>query len=428
MSAPSAAAASVAASCPVAAPSSPIRVGVAGCTGVVGQRFLDLLRSHPWFEVVAVSASDRSAGRPYGEVASWRLNSDVPESVARLIILPTTVAAFQAARVAVVFSALDASVAGEFEEDLARGGIKVFSNARNHRYDSRVPILIPHANPEHIAIVPSQQRAQGYTSGGYIVTNANCSSTGLVVALRPLQDAFGLESLFVTTMQAISGAGYPGVSSLDITDNVVPYISGEEDKMEMEPQKILGSIGADSSSSSDSPPILLPAEFRVSAQCNRVHVIDGHMECVSVKLSKPATVEEVEAAMRNYLSEGQRAAHTRCDATRRTSGSDPSQPAEPHSLLILPSLSFSHLSVFCSAQLLRLPSAPTRPLFVHSTANRPQPRLDRDREGGFVVTVGRVRTCPLLDFKFALCSHNTVLGAAGGSILNAELAFAKGLI
>lgn len=202
--------------------------------------------------------------------------------------------------------------------------------------------------------------------------------------VQPLRDAFGIEKLFVTTLQAISGAGYPGVASLDITDNVVPFISGEEDKMEVEPQKILGDIAAaEEGDGFGDLPQFVPADFVVSAQCNRVHVIDGHTECVSVKLRKPATVAQVEECMRQWQSE---------------------------------------------AQTLRLHSAPAHPLFVHSAENRPQPRLDRDRDNGFVVTVGRVRTCPLLDFKFTLCSHNTVLGAAGGSILNAELAVAKGFL
>jgi aspartate-semialdehyde dehydrogenase len=365
----------------VAPPAERILVGVAGCTGVVGQRFLSMLAEHPWFRLAAISASDKSAGKRYDEAAAWKLTTDLPADIAAMAVLPNTVESFLAAKCVVVFSALDTGVATQFELDLAAAGIKVFSNASSHRMDARVPILIPHANAEHIAILPAQQRAMGYEEkGGYIVTNANCSSTGLVVALRPLQDAFGIDSLFVTTLQAISGAGYPGVPSLDITDNTIPYISGEEDKMEMEPQKILGRVGKVEGEKEER---FIPAGFKVSAQCNRVHVIDGHQECVSIKLKQKATLEQVQACLRDWQSE---------------------------------------------AQLLRLPSAPVHPIHLHTAANRPQPRLDRDRERGFVVTVGRVRECPLFDWKFTLCSHNTVLGAAGGSILNAELAYAKGYI
>lgn len=394
------AAAAAASSPKPSAPFSRILVGVAGCTGVVGQRFLSMLSKHPWFRLAAVTASDKSAGKRYDEAAAWKLTSDLPGDIAAMVVLPNTVESFVAAKCRVVFSALDTGVATDFELALAEAGVKVFSNASSHRMDARVPILIPHANAEHIDILSAQQRAMGYDkerdgdadgrrAGGFIVTNANCSSTGLVVALRPLQDAFGIDSLFVTTLQAISGAGYPGVPSLDICDNTIPYIGGEEDKLEQEPAKILGTIGrrdeaARDQSSSSSEVEFLPAEFRVSAQCNRVHVIDGHQECVSIKLKqRGVTVHQVEECLRNWQSE---------------------------------------------AQSLKLPSAPLRPIHLSPAANRPQPRLDRDREGGFVVTVGRVRACPLLDFKFVLCSHNTILGAAGGSILNAELAYAKGFI
>jgi aspartate-semialdehyde dehydrogenase len=357
------------------------RVGILGATGLVGQRFIALLESHPWFDVVAVAASEKSAGKTYGVAVNWKLTTALPSRVKDLPVTQCTPEEFKPAQVDIVFSALDASVAGEIEEQFAAAGYPVFSNAKNHRYDADVPILIPHVNASHLDIVPHQRKTRGYPAKGCIVTNANCSSTGLVIALKPLLDAFGLAKLFVVTMQAISGAGYPGVSAMDIYDNVVPYIGGEEPKLQKEPAKILGKLDAEAKS-------FIPEEFPVSAHCNRVPVIDGHTECVSVQFCKPATVEQVIQVLRDYRSE---------------------------------------------AQTLKLPSAPEAPIYVFDEKvnpedfNRPQPRLDRDLGGGYVVTVGRVRECPLLGFKFVLLSHNTVIGAAGGSIQNAELAVAKGL-
>ena len=354
-----------------------VAVCILGCTGVVGQKFICLLTNHPYFHIVGLGASERSSGRQYSAAVSWRQPSAIPAQVAGMTVTDCDVASVKASAAQVVFSALDSSVAGEVESALAAAGLAVFSNARNHRYDRSVPILIPHVNAAHLELVRQQQRERGDgSSGGFIVTNSNCSSAGLVVALKPLQDRFGLEAVHVVTLQAISGAGYPGVSALDIVDNVIPFVSGEEDKLQQEPLKILGQL-------SPAADCVLPAAFRISAACNRVATLDGHMECVSVQLTRPASVQEVEDAMRSYESEAQR---------------------------------------------LQLPSAPVRPIAVLTGEDRPQPRLDRDAGGGMVVSVGRVRPCPLLSVKFVVCSHNTVIGAAGGSIQNAELAVAKGLI
>jgi len=347
----------------------PLLVGILGATGAVGQKFIQLLDGHPWFVVHALGAG-QSAGKIYKEGVSWKLTTPIPEAVKFKPIFSCEPANFAGCHL--IFSALDASVAGEIEMNFAKSGFPVFSNAKNHRYDRTVPILVPQANASHIDIIPAQKAEKQFPGNGYIITNANCSSTGLVVALKPLLDKFGLSKLLVFTMQAVSGAGYPGVASLDIVDNVIPFISGEEPKMEMEPQKILGSIKENQ---------FQPASFVVSAHCNRTCVIDGHTECVSIKFQKEnVPVEEVIAALKNYMSE---------------------------------------------VQELKLPSAPPRPIQVLEEDNRPQPRLDRDLGRGFVVTVGRVRECPIFDVKLTLCSHNTVIGAAGGSIQCAELAVVK---
>jgi len=267
----------------------------------------------------------------------------------------------------IVFSGLDASVAGEIETNFAKAGYIVISNSRNHRYDSDVPILVPEVNPEHLAVIGSQSYGKGA-----IITNPNCSATGLVVALKPLLDTFGLEAVSVVTMQAISGAGYPGVASLDIVDNVVPFIGGEEPKLESEPQKILGKLVNGH---------FEPAPFKVSASCNRVAVIDGHTECVAVKLGCKPQADEIIAAWRDFQGEPQR---------------------------------------------LKLPSAPEKPLCYFEENAYPQPKLHRQLGNGMTVSLGRLRECPILDYKFVVLSHTTVRGAAGGAILNAELFVAKG--
>ena len=345
-----------------------IPVAVLGATGNVGQRFVQLLEHHPWFRVAELVASERSAGKPYHEAASWRLSATMPSSVREL-----PVQGYHAdLQSPVVFSGLPGEIAEEIEQRLASGGHAVLSNTSTHRMEPDVPLLIPEVNPEHIAAIPIQQKNRGWS--GYIVTNANCSTIHLTLALKPLQDAFGIERLLVTTMQAVSGAGYPGVRSLDMIDNVVPYIGGEEEKMETEAQKMLGGW-----SDADG---FVPADFVASAQCNRVPVRDGHMECVSIQLGGDPSPEEVVSAFEAFRGEPQE---------------------------------------------LELPSAPPQPVIVRTEPNRPQPVLDRE-DADMASVVGRVRRCPVLGSKFVVLGHNTVRGAAGASVLNAEYFKVKGLL
>ncbi|MEM1055966.1 MAG: aspartate-semialdehyde dehydrogenase [Bacteroidota bacterium] len=343
-----------------------IRVGILGATGAVGQTFVRLLDGHPTFAVAALAASERSAGRPYREACSWTQDQPMPEWAADLTVQPCNPAAME---VDLVFSGLDSSVAGEIEQAFAKAGVPVVSNARNHRMELDVPLLIPEVNPDHLALV----RRQSFPDGGYIVTNPNCSTVGLVVALKPLHDAFGVEAAHVVTMQALSGAGYPGVASLDALGNVVPHIGGEEDKLATEPRKLLGTLTEAG---------VVPAEITVSAQCNRVPVIDGHTECVSVRLGGSPGAAEVEQVLRDWRSP--------------LDGRD-------------------------------LPTAPARPLLVVDGTG-PQPRRHVHLGGGMTVTVGQIQDCPVLGVKFVVLSHNTVRGAAGGAILNAELLVAEGLV
>lgn len=346
-----------------------IRVGVLGATGTVGQRFVQLLEHHPWFELAALAASDNSAGKAYGDAVRWKLSADVPAYARALPVAECR----PGLDCRVVFSGLPADVAGPIEEDFARAGYVVCSNARNHRFDPDVPLLIPEVNPGHLGVLPVQQRRRGFGQG-CIVTNPNCSTIHLTLALKPLQDAFGLDKVLVTTFQALSGAGYPGVPSFDMVDNVVPYIGGEEEKVESEPLKIMGRL-ADGA--------FAPAPFTISAHCNRVAVLDGHLECVSVSLGGPASAAQVADAWQSFTA--------------------------------LP-------------QQLRLPSAPAHPVLLRAEADRPQPRLDRDAEGGMSTVVGRLRPCKVLDFRFVLLGHNTIRGAAGAALLNAELMLAKELL
>jgi aspartate-semialdehyde dehydrogenase len=343
-------------------------VAILGATGAVGQRFVQLLAGHPFFTVREVAASDRSAGRRYAEACHWNLPTPLPDRVGDLVVKPLDAPLDSP----LVFSALPADVAGEVEERLAGAGHAVSTNARNHRMDPDVPLLIPEVNGTHVAAVAAQRARRG--SEGFIVANPNCSTIVLTLALKPLQDAFGLERVMVTTLQALSGAGYPGVPSLDILDNVLPHIGGEEEKMETEPRKILGTWrdGA-----------FVDAPVLVSAACNRVATADGHLECVSVDLGLAVSLDEVTAALCAYRS-----------------------PLRD----------------------LGLPGAPDPVVIVRAEPDRPQPRLDRDAGQGMAVTVGRVRPCPILDYKFVALGHNTVRGAAGGAILNAELLYARGLI
>ncbi|MBE2238159.1 MAG: aspartate-semialdehyde dehydrogenase [Caldilineaceae bacterium] len=348
-----------------------IKVGVLGATGAVGQRFVQMLEGHPWFEITALFASERSAGKRYVDACRWNLRGDMPAAVRTLIVQECE----PGADCQVVFSALPSETAGEIEEDFAAAGYAVCSNARNHRYDADVPLLIPEVNPEHLALVDLQKRNRGWS--GYITTNPNCSTTHLVSALHPLHVRFGVKKVFVVTMQAISGAGYPGVSSMDILDNVVPYISGEEEKMEQkEPQKLLGVFDGSG---------IQYADFVVSAHCNRVPTRNGHLEAISIEFEAQPTQEQILQAWREY-----------------------------HPL----------------AQQLKLPSAPQPAILYDERQDRPQPRLDRMAGSvpGMATVIGRLRPDPLLHFKFVVLGHNTIRGAAGGSLLNAELLVAQGYL
>ncbi len=346
-------------------PTEPIAVGILGATGSVGQRFVELLAGHPWFRLTAVAASSQSAGKPYGEAVRWLMSTPLPDEVARMKVAECT----PDLPCRLVFSALDASVAGEVEEAFARAGYIVVSNARNHRMDADVPLLVPDVNAEHLRLVERQRYGTGM-----IVTNPNCSTTGLVLALKPLADAFGLEAVSVVTLQAASGAGYPGVPSLDLLDNVIPRIGGEEDKLETEPKKILGGY-ADGA--------IAWRDVAISAACNRVAVVDGHTECISVRLREKPSLERIIDAWRAYRGVPQEVG---------------------------------------------LPLAPAQPIHYFDEPSFPQPRLHRGVERGMAVSVGRLRPCPLLGYKFVALVHNTVRGAAGGALLNAELMLRQGYI
>ena len=345
------------------------RAGVLGATGMVGQRLVQLLADHPWFELTEVAASERSSGRKYSEAVNWHLGSPIPAAAANFIVkdlAPTLDCDF-------VFSALDSSVAGPAEEEFARAGYPVVSNSKNHRMSPDVPLLIPEVNAAHLDAILVQQKNRSYGTG-FIVTNPNCSTSGLVLVLKPLADAFGLEKMFVVTMQAVSGAGYPGVPSLDILGNVVPFIGGEEEKMEEEPQKLLGRWDGSR---------FVEAGLGISAHCNRVPVENGHLECLSVSLKKIVTLGEVREALRNFT---------------------------------------------VSDELAALPTAVKNPVVVLDEENRPQPRRDVSAGNGMAVVVGRVRECPLLDVKLTLLSHNLLRGAAGAALLNAELLASRGFL
>ena len=335
-------------------------IGILGATGMVGQRYIQLLENHPWFEVAWLAASDRSSGKTYGEAAKWRLDTPLPERIARM----TVSAADPEGAPKIIFSSIDSGIAKELEPKFASAGCAVLSNSSAFRMTPNVPLVIPEINAEHLHLIEEQPWRK--ESGGYLVTNPNCSTIGLVMALKPIEERFGIEKIFVTTMQAVSGAGYPGVASMDILDNVVPYIGSEEEKMEEETLKLLGKLEGHG---------VVPLAARITAHCNRVSVVDGHTECVSIQLRKKATREEILAAWADY------------------------KPLVEKSL----------------------PFAPLQPVHYSALPDRPQPRLDRNREKGMAVTTGRLRPCNLLDWKFVALSHNTVRGAAGATILNAEL-------
>lgn len=344
-----------------------IPVGVLGATGMVGQHFVKFLQGHPQFELTWLGASDRSAGKKFRDATSWRLDGAMPEAVADLMVQECK----PGNAPNLVFSATDSSVATEIEQAFARAGHVVVSNSKNHRMDEDVPLLVPEINAHHLSVAKRQKETRGWD--GQIVTNPNCSTIVLTMALAPLAQ-FGIERVVVTTMQAISGAGYPGVPSMDITANVVPHIGGEEDKVETETQKIMGAV-ADGK--------FVPLTTKVSAHCNRVPVVDGHMAAVSVEFTRKPSLEEVRKAFDTFRG----------------------RPQE-----------------------LNLPSAPARPVIYMEQADRPQPRRDVERERGMAVFVGRLRECPVFDYKFMALGHNTVRGAAGAAVLNAELMMAEGLL
>jgi len=345
-----------------------LRVGILGATGTVGQRFIQLLDGHPQFEVTALAASDRSRGKPYAEACAWRLPGEMPAAVRALPVGPPE----PPLDCDLVFSSLPGEIARKAEEDFARAGYAVISNSSALRMDEDVPLLVPEVNHEHLGLLDVQPAARGFGGRGFVVTNPNCSTIGVVMALAPLHARFRIEAVVVTTLQAISGAGYPGVASLDINDNVLPYIGGEEEKIETETQKILGRLAGGR---------VEPAPFPVSAQCHRVNVTDGHTAAVRVKLSRKAEPEEVREALASFTS--------------------------------LP-------------QELKLHTAPPRPLVVRDERDRPQPRLDRDAGRGMTTTVGRLLRDKVFDYRFVTLSHNTVRGAAGAALLNAELLIATG--
>jgi aspartate-semialdehyde dehydrogenase len=335
-------------------------VGILGATGMVGQRYIQLLENHPWFEVTWIAASDRSSGKTYAEAAKWRLDSALPERIAKMALSPAT----PEGAPKIIFASVDAAFARELEPAFAAAGCAVVSNSSAFRMAENVPLVLPEVNADHLCLIEEQSWRK--ESGGFIVTNSNCTVMGPVLALKPLDDRFGVEQIFATSMQAVSGAGYPGVPSMDILDNVIPFIGGEEEKMEAEALKLLGKLEGNA---------VRPLAARMSASCNRVAVVDGHLVNLSIKLRKPATREEVLAAWAEF---------------RPLAGRD-------------------------------LPMAPELPVHYAPQDDRPQPRLDRNRDKGMAATVGRLRPCNILDWKFSVLSHNTVRGAAGATILNAEL-------
>jgi len=346
-----------------------IPVGILGATGTVGQRFIQLLEQHPWFEVAWLAASDRSAGKKYSDAATWRLPTPIPSTVAKLVV---NSAAPAKDTPKLVFAALDATAAKEIEPAFADAGCAVVSNSSAFRMAEDVPLVIPEVNADHTALIKTQKWYK--KNGGFMVTNPNCSAIGLVMALGPLHRRFGVEKIFVATMQAVSGAGYPGVPSLDIVGNVIPYIANEEPKMEAESRKLLGTFNGDH---------VVPAETVLSAHCNRVAVEDGHTESVSMKLGTQASAEEIINTWNEFR---------------------------------------------CQPQKLGLPSAPEQPVYYDPAPDRPQPRLDRDRGRGMSAVVGRLRPCNIFDWRFTVLSHNTIRGAAGAAILNGELLKAQGYL
>ncbi len=344
-----------------------IEVGILGGTGMVGQHFIRFLQRHPWFKLTWLGASDRSAGKKLKDATVWRLDGEMPASAAEIVVSDSR----PADAPKLVFSAMDASVATDIEQAFAAAGHVVVSNSRNHRMEADVPLIVPEVNPEHLHLLSVQRANRGWK--GMIVTNPNCSTVVLTMALAPMK-VFGIERVIAATMQAVSGAGYPGVASMDILANVVPFIGSEEEKMEQETQKILGEYQDD---------VVTPLPARVSAHCNRVSVVDGHTVTASVELSAMPSIDAVQSVIENFTS----------------------VPQER-----------------------KLPSAPFRPIIYMPQHDRPQPRRDANRENGMVTFIGRLRKCPVLDVKFVACGHNTIRGAAGAAVLNAELMASEGLL
>ncbi len=339
-----------------------IPVAVLGATGSVGQKFIQLLTNHPWFEIAELGASLNSAGYSYEDKTNWFLSALIPDNIKKMEIKPCKPSYFSSP---LIFSGLDSSVAGEIETAFAKNGFAVVSNSKNHRMDKDVPLLIPEVNPSHIDLIKYQ------TTKGFIVTNPNCSTIGLAIALKPLIDDFGVESVNVVTMQALSGAGYPGVSSLDIIDNAIPFIQGEEEKLQTEPKKLFGKL-VDG--------LVEFEDIKISAICNRIAVLEGHLETVQVKLKSKASLKDLAHSFSSFKG-------------------------EPQSL--------------------QLPTAPENPIYYFEKPNYPQPRLHKNLGNGMSVSVGRLQEDALFDYKFTILSHNTIRGAAGGAILCAELLKAK---
>jgi len=347
------------------------KVAILAATGAVGQRFVQLLENHPWFEISVLAASERSAGKKYGDACSWHMETEMPKEIGEMTVVNTNLKSVkEAGDVDFIFSALPGSIAGPIEEAFA-SEYPVLSKASAHRLDEDVPLLIPEVNPEQLNLIPVQKRKRGWS--GFISTDPNCSTIQMAMTLKPLMK-FGLKRVVVTTMQALSGAGYPGVASLDIIDNVVPYIAKEEEKLETETKKILGTLEDDR---------VKPADITISASCNRVNVKDGHLEVIYADLEEKLSVEEVKEAFKNFVGEPQR---------------------------------------------LKLPSAPEKPIIVRDEVDRPQPRFDRNAGKGMSVVVGRIREDPVMTIKYLCLGHNTIRGAAGAGILSAELMVAKGYL
>jgi aspartate-semialdehyde dehydrogenase len=347
------------------------KVAILGATGAVGQRFVQLLRNHPWFEIGVLAASEKSAGKPYGKACNWILECEMPSEIADMPVVNIDFKSVEkAGNIDFVFSALPPEVAGPIEKEFAKT-YPVFSKASAHRLEEDVPLLIPEVNPEHLELVKVQKKRRGWN--GFISTDPNCSTIQLAITLKPLM-RFGLKKVIVSTMQALSGAGFPGVPSLSIIDNVLPYIPGEEEKIEQETLKILGKLHEGK---------VLPANIQVSASCNRINVKEGHLECVFVEFERKPSIEEVKEALKNFKSEPQK---------------------------------------------LKLPSAPENPIIVREEIDRPQPRFDRDEGKGMSIVVGRIREDKALTIKYLCLGHNTIRGAAGAGLLSAELAAKKGYV